>query len=1221
MKGALEVSQAEAVHAWELAQAVLRDVELAGSEEKDLSPGQRDFALKDKKRLAQAAPSVSKAVKCDEFFKGLAGSCTTLGKAGAAMAWSLLNASLLDADGEKLSRLWHCFHGIEKTLTALHRERGKRNRALFPILLGDVSPLLQRADVMSMEEFCCCCADEKAEAEVWTLVTLCGLNGVAGYGRAPRFGPMSSAHQRAAETVRLGVMRMLATDFELHRSPQEAEKELAARFLSYTGEEVPKMQVIGYEQVKAALPPESHGGSIDALQLVCDGTKNFLNFPEEALLTDPPKDVKLRAKVHVKPEERLKLAELLVKRRLCVWVEEQDVLRIGDDKVLNGLFAVGKGTRLSSGEEVQRLIMNLVPTNSVFKQAQGSTSDLPAITQYLSTVLSGDQQLSFFQSDMSSAFYLFRIPSAWNRMMCFDICFDGATIGLQKGSKFYLGCNVIPMGWGSAVSIMQEVADRLTVLGGLPLSNKVRRSSPLPTWLVDVLDEGKATHRAWYHVYLDNFCAMEKLGGGTGGPSGQDLHDGIESAWESSGVLSSAKKKVVGAPRVQELGALVDGSQGMIGPSVERLLKLVQSTFVVLGCKKLKKKWVQVLAGRWVHLLSFRRPGMVVFDKTWKFISLPYALGNLEDKVRAEFVGAVTLGLVLHTNLRAGISPCTTASDASMTGGAVGMSETLTQAGKEFAQVDTMLDQVQRIPVLVVSLFNGIGCAFRCYDACGVIPEVAVSFEVSKEANRVVERRWPHVIMEGDVKNLNEDLVRSWKFKYPGIEAVHIWGGFPCIDLSSARAFRLNLAGPGSGLFWEMIRIIKLIRRIYGYGFPVKYSAENVASMDQEAEQEISQTLGVKPWLFDSADVVPIHRPRFCWTNETLENMEGITFEEHDRWVRIHMDHEYPKSEQWLEPQAVWPGENLGTIFPTAMKSIPRQQPPPRPAGLDRTDRDCRLRWEADSFRFPPYQYHEKFVIWVQNKWRLLSAEERELLHGLGYEHTKPCWNANSIKQNPQGYEDCRKSLVGDSFNCFSFVFVAAMLVKPWVKISNYDLLWKRLGMAPGFCAPLHIQVPMTRALRYGTFPLGDQPIGVVELHQALMRRCNHTGSDIRIASGAIMNPKAFPRQSVNASWWNWSKVFACKWTRVDHINSLELRAILQTLEWRVFHRKESCLRLVHLTDSYVCMSVVSKGRSSSAMLKPLLQRLSAVLLAFDLYLLVGHVESLDNPIDHDSRQ
>ena len=439
-------------------------------------------------------------------------------------------------------------------------------------------------------------------------------------------------------------------------------------------------------------------------------------------------------------------------------------------------------------------------------------------------------------------------------------------------------------------------------------------------------------------------------------------------------------------------------------------------------------------------------------------------------------MAAIALGMLFHTNLRAGLAPCTTASDASMTGGAVGMSETLTSAGKEFALVDEMTSGVIRIPVLVLSLFNGIGCAFRCYDACGVVPEVAIAFEISMEANRVVARRWRQVVLEGDVRSLDEDLARQWRFQYPSVEAIHIWGGFPCVDLSSARAFRRNLSGPGSSLFWEKVRIIKLLRKVFGYSFPVKFVAENVASMDQSAEEEIGRELGVKPWRFDSADVVPIHRPRFCWTNEQLHEMEGVSFEETDRWINIHMAHEYPRTDQWLEPGAVWPGEQTNAIFPTAMKSIPRKAPPPKPAGIDRTNVDTRLRWEADNFRYPPYQYGERFIIWVGHKWRLLSASERELLHGMGFDHTKPCWNANSIKSNPVGYEDCRKSLVGDSFNCYSFAFVAAMLVRPWVTIRSYDTIWNRLGLAPGFCAPLGVEAPMERALRYGKLTGNQQP-------------------------------------------------------------------------------------------------------------------------------------------------
>ena len=176
-------------------------------------------------------------------------------------------------------------------------------------------------------------------------------------------------------------------------------------------------------------------------------------------------------------------------------------------------------------------------------------------------------------------------------------------------------------------------------------------------------------------------------------------------------------------------------------------------------------------------------------------------------------------------------------------------------------------------------------------------------------------------------------------------------------------------------------------------------------------------------------------------------------------------------------------------------------------------------------------------------------------------------------------------------------------------------LQWNRLGMAPGFCAPWGFKAPICRRLCYGSNGHADR-VEVVDLHRALLRRTNHTGSDIRISSGTIMNPKAFPRQSVNSAWWTWKKVFATKWQKSDHINSLELRALVHSVDWRVFHRLEFSCRIFHLVDSYIVMAIVSKGRTSSAMLRPLLRKLAATLLACDLYLIVGHVGSLDNPTE-----
>ena len=462
----------------ELAEAVLAGIEWPSEEQAVEKEGKRIEETSGAERQSWDATLGSSSLRQDVFLKGLANYCRSLDQVGLALAWTFVNAATLDSEDHQESLLWKCLTGIADSLTAMRRERGRKHRSLFPLWAGVFSQMHEAAQRMSLKDFVQVFDQAEAGADAWELVSCCGVNGVAGFGRAPIWGRLTAAHKRAVGSIRKSITTMLVEPVSLERSAADAEKEIASRFISYTGEEIPKMQIIGYDQVLAALPPESHGGSIDALSLVSEGTKNFLLYPEDALISNPSPLLQLRAKVHITTGEQLPLAELLVKRRLCVWVEESEVLRVNGQKVLNGMFAVGKGSTLDDGREIQRLIMNLIPTNSVFSQAQGATSDLPSITQYLSLVLDQDETLSFYQSDMSSAFYLFRIPPAWNRMMCFDISVCANEVGLGTGGRFFLGCAVIPMGWSSAVSVMQEIADRLTVIGQLPEDHMVRRTAP-----------------------------------------------------------------------------------------------------------------------------------------------------------------------------------------------------------------------------------------------------------------------------------------------------------------------------------------------------------------------------------------------------------------------------------------------------------------------------------------------------------------------------------------------------------------------------------------------------------------------------------------------------------------------------------------------------------------------------------------------------------------------
>lgn len=92
-----------------------------------------------------------------------------------------------------------------------------------------------------------------------------------------------------------------------------------------------------------------------------------------------------------------------------------------------------------------------------------------------------------------------------------------------------------------------------------------------------------------------------------------------------------------------------------------------------------------------------------------------------------------------------------------------------------------------------------------------------------------------------------------------------------------------------------------------------------------------------------------------------------------------------------------------------------------------------------------------------------------------------------------------------------------------------YSHIANRMGFAPGSTGSPRLSAPLARFLQYG-FQLHLIPRTVQELNRLLLTRVNHTGSDIRISTGEILNPKAHPRQGVQADWWQWKSSFQLKW-------------------------------------------------------------------------------------------
>jgi DNA (cytosine-5)-methyltransferase 1 len=102
--------------------------------------------------------------------------------------------------------------------------------------------------------------------------------------------------------------------------------------------------------------------------------------------------------------------------------------------------------------------------------------------------------------------------------------------------------------------------------------------------------------------------------------------------------------------------------------------------------------------------------------------------------------------------------------------------------------------------VNVLDLFSGIGGFSLGLERAGM--RTVAFCEIDPFCRRVLAKHWPSVPILGDVASAD----------FP--EADVITAGFPCQDISSAgnRTERAELAGSRSGLFWEVIRAIRVAR-------------------------------------------------------------------------------------------------------------------------------------------------------------------------------------------------------------------------------------------------------------------------------------------------------------------------------------------------------------------------------------------------------------------------
>lgn len=168
-------------------------------------------------------------------------------------------------------------------------------------------------------------------------------------------------------------------------------------------------------------------------------------------------------------------------------------------------------------------------------------------------------------------------------------------------------------------------------------------------------------------------------------------------------------------------------------------------------------------------------------------------------------------------------------------------------------------------PLTFGSLFSGIGGMDLGFERVGF--RCVFQVEINPFCQRVLAKHWPDVRRHDDIRTFAPEG-QEW-----ACDA--IIGGFPCKQTSTAAAVhgrRAGLAGRDSGLWFEMLRVVRLVR-------PRWVVVENVAGAGSYADEiegglaDAGYRLPIGPLRLSAASAgAPHRRERLFWVAHRHES-------------------------------------------------------------------------------------------------------------------------------------------------------------------------------------------------------------------------------------------------------------------------------------------------------------------------------------------------------------
>ena len=486
-------------------------------------------------------------------------------------------------------------------------------------------------------------------------------------------------------------------------SMRDLEKTLAAKGQDYEGNTWVVMEQLEAEKVVACWPEAGKAAVQPLVNFLQGETKTLIETPQMTILPHDewPEEIP-RSYVRATDDEWEALVKEGFKRGLFRHCPAEEVLTGPDGKkILNGAGAVPKE---KNGKILQRFISIFCPLNAVSRKVEGEESTLPYVGQVCLLNVPEESTILVDSEDLQSAFNLFEMPIGWRGLFCYEKQVRGDLLGLATTEPVFVSLRTVPMGWISAVGVVQAAIRHLAFnVAGLPLRGELQKWKGIP--------EGDK-----FLLYLDSVDQLrvvsKEMARILEGNASQE-HLRFEAACREKGLPTNETKALAGALLGSIQGGDLRGDEGIFTLQIKKMQLNVALCLLLLGVQRWDQKRCSGVIGRLIFAGAFKRPILASLAEVFHHFQ---SAGERTPSNQAfdEVVGVIGLLPFAFTNIKAPVHSQLHATDASPYGAGSCMAKQIKREAGSSNPADITCHQCRREMPEEMGRGEEIDCPKKC---------------------------------------------------------------------------------------------------------------------------------------------------------------------------------------------------------------------------------------------------------------------------------------------------------------------------------------------------------------------------------------------------------------------------------------------------------------------------------------------------------------------------